>query len=288
VTTNLPTDLLRSFTAIVDAGSMAKASERVFLTQSALSLQIKRLEELVQCPLFLREGSRKLVLSPVGHEMLSYARRILDLNDEAVTVLRSDNVTGRVRIGISQDFAELLITGTLRQFTKMHALAELEVCTASAGELVRRFEQADLDIVVTVSPPGNVHVVRRVETVWVGQPELVDEDVLPLALLTEPCQIRFMAIRTLETAGKPYRIVVQTPHLTDLQAAVSGGLGITCRTSLFAHGLTVLHSSRLPKLPPTSFSILTQNGDNLAVARLDKMVRQTVEQMEVWSEEPQS
>ncbi len=281
MTTNLPTDLLRSFTAIVDAGSMAKASEQVFLTQSALSLQVKRLEELVQCPLFLREGSRKLVLSPVGHEMLSYARRILDLNDEAVTLLRSDNVKGKARIGLSQDFAEALIAGVLRQFTKMHAQAELEVCTATAEELVKRFEGGDLDVVITVSPPGNAHVVRRTETVWVGLAELAEEEVLPLALLAEPCPVRSMALRTLQTAGKPYRIVVQTPHLTDLQAAVAGGLGITCRTGLFAQGLHVIRSSRLPKLPPSSFSILSQNNENPAVARLDKMIRQSVEQLPV-------
>lgn len=279
MTTNLPTDLLRSFTAIVDAGSMAKASERVFLTQSALSLQIKRLEELVQRPLFLREGSRKLVLSPLGHEMLSYARRILDLNDEAVTHLRSDNVEGRVRIGLSQDFAEALITGVLRQFSKTHSRAELEVSTRATEELQESFERGDLDVVVTVSPPDDSNVIRCVDTVWGGLPELADEEVLPLALLTEPCPIRAMVLRTLEAANKPHRIVVQTPHLTDLYAAVSGGLGITCRTGLFAHGLNVIRNSRLPKLAPTAISLRTQNIENPAVARIDKMIRQSVDQL---------
>jgi DNA-binding transcriptional LysR family regulator len=279
MTTNLPTDLLRSFTAIVETGSMAKASERVFLTQSALSLQIKRLEELVQRPLFLREGTRKLVLSPLGHEMLSYARRILDLNDEAITHLRSDNVEGRVRVGLSQDFAEALITGVLRQFTRTHSRAELEVFTATAGELHDSFERGDLDVAVAVSPAGDPNAIRRVDTVWVGLPELAEEEVLPLALLTEPCPIRAMVLGTLKAAAKPHRIVVQTPQLTDLYAAVSGGLGVTCRTALFAHGLNVIRSSRLPKLAPTAISLRTQNLENPAVARIDKMIRQSVDQL---------
>ena len=112
--TNFPTELLRSFTAIVDTGSMTKATERVFVTQSALSLQMRRLEELVQSPLFLRDSSRRLVLSPVGHEMLAYARQILDLNDQAVTSLRNVAVAGPVRVGGSQDFSEVLLTGVFR------------------------------------------------------------------------------------------------------------------------------------------------------------------------------
>lgn len=281
MTTNIPTELLRSFAAIVDAGSMAKASERVFLTQSALSLQIKRLEELVQCSLFLREGTRRLVLSPIGHEMLSYARQILDLNDQAVTMLRSDNVHGKVRVGMSQDFAEVLLTGVLRQFSRVHTQAQLEVCTADTETLLRNFRDGEFDVVLAIAPLGNVNIARRVDTLWIGNADLVDEPVLPLALLNKPCAIRDMVLRTLDAAGKPYRIVVQTPHLTDLQAAVAAGLGITCRTGLFLNNsdLTAIKSSRLPKLQQTSFLLDTQNPEVTAVARLNKMIRQTIDNL---------
>ncbi|HXB51688.1 MAG TPA: LysR family transcriptional regulator, partial [Rhizomicrobium sp.] len=95
---NLPTELLRSFAAIVDAGSMLRATERVFVTQSALSLQMKRLEDLVQAALFQREG-RRLALTPAGQSLLGHAREILDANDRAVLAMSGDVLAGPARIG---------------------------------------------------------------------------------------------------------------------------------------------------------------------------------------------
>ena len=106
MTVNLPTNMLRSFVAIVETGSMLNASEQVFVTQSALSLQIKRLEELVQQHLFLREG-RRLTLTSAGEVLLGYARRILALHDEAVAAITTGRFEGPVRIGMVQDFAAL-------------------------------------------------------------------------------------------------------------------------------------------------------------------------------------
>src|ERR1700748_940170 len=102
---NLPTELLRSFTAIVDAGSMLRATQRVFVTQSALSLQMKRLEDLVQTPLFQRDG-RRLTLTPAGQSLLGHAREILNANDRALQALSGDVLAGPARIGFQDDFAE--------------------------------------------------------------------------------------------------------------------------------------------------------------------------------------
>ena len=102
---NLPTNLLRSFVAIVDAGSMLNATEHVFVTQSALSLQIRRLEEMVQQSLFAREG-RRLTLTPAGNVMLDYSRRVLSLHDEAIAALSAKQFSGPVRVGMVQDFAD--------------------------------------------------------------------------------------------------------------------------------------------------------------------------------------
>src|ERR1700722_11154243 len=114
---NLPTDLLRSFTAIVESGSMLRATQRVFVTQSALSLQMKRLEDLVQTSLFQREG-RRLSLTPAGQSLLTNARAILDAKDEAVSPVTGDVLAGPARICIVQDFAETLLSGVLARFSQ--------------------------------------------------------------------------------------------------------------------------------------------------------------------------
>ena len=117
---NMPMELLRSFTVIVDAGSMRKATERVFVTQSALSLQMKRLEELVQTPLFQRDGRWRLILTQAGQSLLGHARDILDANDRAPQALSGDVLTGPARIGFVQDFAETLLSGVLARFTQLN------------------------------------------------------------------------------------------------------------------------------------------------------------------------
>src|SRR6185436_19517731 len=117
--TNLPTELLRSFVAIVDSGSMLRATERVFVTQSALSLQMKRLEETVQASLFQREG-RRLALTPAGQTLITYAREILATNDRAVSALNGDALSGPARIGLVQDFAETLLPGVLARFAHLN------------------------------------------------------------------------------------------------------------------------------------------------------------------------
>ncbi|MEI9992508.1 MAG: LysR substrate-binding domain-containing protein [Rhizomicrobium sp.] len=279
--TNLPTELLRSFAAIVDTGSMAKATERVFVTQSALSLQIKRLEELLQRPLFLREGARKLVLTPAGTELLAYARQMLDINDQAVVSLRGEAVHGPVRVGMVQDFAEVLLSGVLRQFTLLHPEAQLEVRAAGTAELQEHLREGRLDVALCVSPIEEREVIRRAQTLWIGDAALAEREVLPLAVLTEPCAFRNIALKALEKADIAYRVVVQTPHLTGLRAAVAGGLGVTCRTPLFigGAGLGAIESNRLPYLPEIAYALYARNAESPSVARLGALVRKAVEDL---------
>ena len=144
---NLPTNLLRSFVAIVDVGSMLGAAEQVYVTQSALSLQIKRLEDMIQQPLFVREG-RRLVLTAQGGLLLDYARRVLVLHDEAVTAVSSGQVAGPVRIGMVQDFAETLLSGVLAHFAELHPDAQIYVRVAGTAELLGLLDQDGLDLIV--------------------------------------------------------------------------------------------------------------------------------------------
>src|ERR1700748_2543518 len=147
---NLPTELLRSFTAIVDAGSMQRATERVYVTQSALSLQMKRLEDLVQASLFKRDG-RKLTLTPAGQSMLTHAREILAANDRAVTALSGDVLAGPARIGFVQDFAETLLSAVLARFTRLNPDTQLQVRVGNSAELLELMQAGEMDVLLCMS-----------------------------------------------------------------------------------------------------------------------------------------
>ncbi len=274
---NLPTEVLRSFVAIVDMGSMLKATERIFLSQSALSLQMKRLEELLQRRLFEREGKR-LVLTPSGEQLLDYARRLLEINDEAVSALAGESIGGPVRIGMVQDFAETLLKGVLQQFSKLHPKTQLEVRIAGSAELTEAVKNGGLDVAMCIAPPADAANITSVPTYWIGEADLLDEETLPLAVLTEPCAFRIGALQALEKAGRRYRIAVETPNLTGLRVAVEAGLGVTSRSLLFMqdHKLPLLDDPSLPPLPKVGYALHAGSQRSSAVTRLADLVREAV------------
>jgi DNA-binding transcriptional LysR family regulator len=279
--TNLPTDLLRSLVAIVDSGSMLKATETVFLTQSALSLQIKRLEELVQQPLFNRKG-RRLQLTDAGQNLVAQARQMLDINDSIIASLTGEPLAGPVSIGLVQDFAEALLTGVLRRFSALHPGSQLQVRVGGSAELLEDLRNAKLDVVMCLAPESEPKALRRVPMIWIGQPELVKHEAIPIATLETPCIFRSSMLRCLEYAGRRYRIAVETPSLTGLRAAVRAGLGVTCRTELFVdEELTpLIPKKHLPPLPCVAYALFTRDNPSLAAARLSELVREAVSHLE--------
>lgn len=271
---NLPTNLLRSFVAIVDTGSMLNASEKVFVTQSALSLQIKRLEELLQQALFHRDG-RRLTLTPAGELMLDYSRKVLVLHDEAVAAVTAGQFSGPARIGMVQDFAEMLLSGLLAQFVDLYPDAQIYSRIAGTAELLAQFERRQLDIVLGFAAPNDPHAIAHAPMAWYGDPLLASRETLPLAVLETPCRFREAAIRSLEDAGRSFRITVETPNLTTLRAAVQAGLGITCRTHLFLSD-PAIEGHGLPALPRVSCILQSANALDTATARLAELTRETV------------
>lgn len=248
---SLPVDVLRSFVAVVDGGSMLRASERVFLSQPAISLQIKRLEELLQIPLFRREG-RRLVLTTQGDDVLILAREMLALNDRIVATLTGEALGGPVRIGFVQDFAETLLEGLLAQFVALHPDVRLEVRVGGTPQLLDLLESDRLDVILGMGVAGDPAAIREEPMRWFGNAGLPVRDTIPLAVLERPCRFRDAAIAALEAAGRPYQLVVETPSLSVLRAAVRGGVGITCRTDLFG-GLPEIAGPALPALPSVSY-----------------------------------
>ncbi len=272
---NLPTTLLRSFVAIVDAGTMLSAADRVFVTQSALSLQIKRLEELVQQSLFTRDG-RRLTLTRAGEILLDYARRLLSLHDEAVAAITSGRLSGPVRIGTVQDFAETLLTGLLAQFAELHPDAQIFVRIAGTAELHALLERNQLDIVLGFAASDNRAAIRTAPMRWYGNAALARQPAIPLAVLEKPCRFREAAIASLEAAGLRHRIAVESPNLSALRAAVAAGLGLTCRTHIFLGDAKPTSGDALPALPDVACIIDTAPGADAPAAHLARLAAEVV------------
>ena len=272
---NLPTTLLRSFVAIVDSGSMQNAAEQVFLTQSGLSLQIKRLEEMVQQPLFGREG-RRLALTAPGEILLGYARRLLTLHDEALSSVSAGQFDGPVTVGMVQDFAETLLTGLLTRFAGLHPESQIFARVAGTAELQAMLDRNQLDIVLGFAAADDPAAIRVAPMVWYGDQALVDQAVIPLAVLEKPCRFREAAIARLDAEGRRYRIAVETPNLSTLTAAVNAGLGITCRTGLFFHELAVIEGGHLPELPEVACIVVSGQALAPATARLAELATQVI------------
>jgi DNA-binding transcriptional LysR family regulator len=273
---NLPTELLRSFTAIVDSGSMLRATERVFLTQSALSLQMKRLEETVQTSLFHRDG-RRLSLTPAGDTLLAFAREILAANDRAVSSLNGDVLAGPARVGLVQDFAETLLGGVLSQFAQLNPDAQLQVRVGGTMELLELLRTDRLDVVLGMGPEDDASAVRTAPMQWLGDPALAKASVVPLAVLEKPCRFRDAALAALDAAGRPYRIVLETPSLSVLRACIDSDMGITCRTAVFSgRSIDAQHGVDLPALPHVAYVRHTRAEPHPTIGRLAELISAAV------------
>ena len=275
---NLPTNLLRSFVAIVDTGSMSSATEQVFVSQSALSLQIRRLEELVQQPLFSREA-RRLALTPAGTILLDYSRRLLDLHDEAVAAVSHAHFAGPVRIGMVQDFADALFGGVLARFAELHPQSQIYARVAGTAELQTMRERNQLDILVGFTGGDDPAAIRTAPMLWYGDADLAERDLVALAVLEKPCRFREAAIASLEASGRRHRIAVETPNLSTLRAAVQARLGITCRTHLFRPDLIPLEATSLPALPNVGCIVAVGEGAAEAPRRLAALIENALREL---------
>jgi DNA-binding transcriptional LysR family regulator len=243
-----------------DLGGFGKAAQRLGRSQSAVSLQMRRLEERVGRPLFRREG-RGLALTDAGDVVLGYARQILELNDQAVAAARGIAIGGSVRFGVPQDFGDNWLPGVLARFSRAHPSVLIEVRVDRANKLVERIAEGGLDLALMWGNPpiANTVTVQRLPMVWIGLKGYAVSrgDTIPLALFESPCVFRQPSIEALERAHRPWRLAFTSPSLGGLWAAAAAGLGVTVRTPLgLPSPLAVLgKSSGLPKLPQIALSL---------------------------------
>jgi len=267
MTTNIPTELLRTFTAIADTGSFSQAGLVVGRTQSAVSMQVKRLEELMEKPL-LKRDSRNSSLTAEGLTLLSYARQILKLNEEAVSVLKKPELSGWVSIGLPDDYATRFLPEILAGFSRTHPRVQVQVICEPSHSLKERMHKKELDLAMTTSPISemdNSLLLRLDPVVWVTSEQHCQhlETVLPLALFPDNCDCRNWAVTALERAGRRYRIAYTSASIMGLQAAVNAGLAVTAISqSIVPQGMRQLTEEEgFPALPEAPF-LLHRNPES--------------------------
>ncbi len=273
--TNLPTELLRTFVAIADTGNFSQAAEQVHRTQSAVSMQIKRLEELLEKTLFTRD-SRHSSLTADGLTLLGYARRILKLNEEAVSLLTQPELSGWVRIGLPDDYATRFLPEILAGFSRSHPRVQVEVICEPSTQLRQRIKRHELDLAMTTSAvPDEEHtlLLSCEAVVWAtSEQHLPHEDKpLPLALFPNDCIYRTWAIEALEEAGVEYRIAYSSPSNMGLQSAVIAGLAVTATSlSIIPPGMRQLRPDEGVPLLPNVYFLLHRSpaADNCVVDSL--------------------
>ena len=287
--TNLDMDVLRTFVTGFELGSFARAADRLGRSQSAVSTQLRKLEDQVGQPLVQKSG-RGLALTTAGESLLSYAKRLLELNDEAVASVRGAEVEGWARLGLPQDFAESWLPPVLSRFAQAHPRVRVEVQVDRSLPLAEKVLKGELDIaLVWGSDVKAPHTERLTEVsmAWIGRPEWpglkgLGAEPVPLAAFAPPCVFRSAAIEALDSAGIPWRLVFTTPSLSGLWAAAEGGLGITARTTVgMPKGLAVLDAPAvgLPALPPVPLTLLRSEAEPAAaVARLTDILMETIEE----------
>ncbi|MCZ0927018.1 LysR substrate-binding domain-containing protein [Halomonas janggokensis] len=260
----LPTidhELLRTFVAIVDQGGFTRAAAAVNRTQSAVSMQIKRLEEdVIQRPLFVRQN-RQLVLTSEGNTLLGYARKILSLQGEALTLLRQPDMVGRVRLGVPDDYVMRFLPGILRTFSQAWPLVDVDVHCAPSSVLSQQ-PQGSLDLIIMTREIGDEigTILRREPTVWVAAESHSThlQTPVPLALFEAPCFCRRHACNALDRAGRAYRLAYSSPSLATLQAVVGAGLAVSAwMRSLVTAEMQILGKEEgFPELPEASIVLL--------------------------------
>lgn len=277
---NLPTDLLRTFVTVTELGGFTAAADWLGRSQPAVSLQIKRLEQLLGQTLLVRSG-HQLELSRAGQLMFRYARQILTLNDEAVAQFTKHSVSGKIHFGIPSEFATTLLPKIVGRFTQAYPNVTLEVTCALSKQLLSDPERRRYDLILALHDDpvmAGHNLVKEDELVWVTGTDHDAHQQIPLPLIVAPegCIYRKRGIERLRENHRDWRVVYTIPDLTGIQSAINEGLGVTVLArSTVPENLRILKpTEKLPKLGKVGISLIEQSSESgEAITRLMDFVK---------------
>lgn len=253
-------EALRSFMAFVETGSFTRAAKQTHKIQSAVSMQMKKLEQELHKPLFDKHG-RHLVLSVDGQRLALYAKQVLQLHDETVSALKSAAIETEFHLGCPDDYANSVLPRLVRLLRQSIANVNLHITCASSQKLRLMLDSGQLDAaIVTRLPESDEGYLLHLDAgVWVAAPgsQLPDQDLLPLVLFQKDCKFRAAAIDGLMKQGRRFEIVASSASASVLQGLVSQDMAVTAmaRSSVIAP-LTVIDSASLPALPVVALALV--------------------------------
>ncbi len=261
MTTPLDLDQLQTFCAIADCGSFTEAARRVHKTQSAVSMQIKRLEERLDQALFLREG-RSISVTPEGHKLYAQARRMLRINAEIIDLFADDDLAGNIRFGVPDDYADRLLPVILSQFQRTHPKIAVDVKCMASEELLDGMRSGNFDLIVFTQ--GTLHefgeLFRTEGMFWVGckNGTAVSTDPLPLAVGPASCCWSADAMEALNRTGREYRIAYTSSNATAISSAVLSDLAVgILPQSALQPGMVVLGEKEgLPRMTDAQVAVM--------------------------------
>lgn len=269
---NFDMDALRAMVVGVELGSFARAASQLARSQSAISMQLKKLEQQAGCALFIRNG-RSLIPTEAGEKLLAYGRQILALNDEVAISLGSSKAPSTVRLGLPQDYFDDFLSEVLGRFGKLRKNVHVEVRAGRNYSLEEEVNGGRLDLALAFFDPKTAKRGERLLSLpmlWLAAiSELPSDGPLPLVLYDHPCLFRQAALRALDERGIVWRVALTTPSLPGIWSALRSNAGISVRTS---HRLPkqirdVGTDFELPRLPKIDLRLLS--ADNLSPAARD-------------------
>lgn len=281
----LDVDQLRTFVAIADSGSFTRASDIVHKTQSAVSMQMKRLEERVGRSIFERDG-RGSKLTDDGERLLDYARRIVRLNLECVSSFCDTDLVGRVRLGLPDDYADRYLPEILANFSRSNPRSEVTVMCEPTPMLIDRVQDGELDLAIITHTDRGIasEVIRSEQLLWVtsARHAIHEETPLPLAMGRPTCCWRLSATEALEAADRRFRILYVSWHSPAVGAAVLAGLALSVLPeSALRPGMRILSPrDGFPALPSCKVGLVRSHREKNELAdALAAQIRQSLDNL---------
>lgn len=279
----LDIDQLRTFAAIVDTGSYTRAAEDVHKTQSAVSMQMRRLEDRMGKPLFEKDG-RFNRLTGDGERLLGYARRMIRLNNETMAAFDDRHLEGELRIGTPDDYAERFLPEIISRFSKTNPRVDLTIACEMTTSLVAELQRGTLDLAIITHQcsAATSTLVRREPLFWVtsANHRIEEEDVLPLAFGRPSCVWRQAAMEALVRMKRQHRIQISSWSATVISAAVLSGFAVSVLPECALRpGMRVLGEAEgFPALPPCEIGLARKQGHQSAV--MEAMARHISESLD--------
>ena len=278
--TTFDIEQLRTFVAVAEAGSLTAAASRVFLSQSSVSEQVRKLEERAGRSLFTRSKAG-VALTEAGARLLTHARAILALSEVAYREMRDEPLQGELRLGVTDYFRPAELAGLLARLGERYPQVRLHVSVMKSGDVEAGHVRGDFDVGVAMriaDTPALARgaVVRREALVWMGASGLSWPKGAPLRLLVLPdtCALHQFSVKLLQQRRVPYEVAHVASGVAGLQCALAAGLGVAClNESALCDGVVPLRQAGLPALPRVAFHVLpARRGESDFVARARELL----------------